>query len=509
MKFIKINGTKLADILGISETALKQKINGRAGDDTISSGDGNDKIKGKAGNDWIAGSGGNDDIDGGKGTDVAVYSGVFAQYNISFSQKGDKGTVSDSIADRDGTDSLKNVEFLKFSDGIYDVVNDTFHVFNRAPVLAAPSSIAYSDTAGDDTFDTAVATLSANDPDGNTLTFGIVGGATDLTHAGYNVSKLSGYGTLYLNSATGAYAFVPQDGAIEAIKTNANISFTLTASDGTAADSKTLTIALNGANDAAAIAGSSSGAVSEDGASTANGTLAVLDADSGDAQFQVPPSLTGAYGTFGFDAATGAWSYTLNNGAANVQALSAGATVHDTLTVVSADGTANRTIDVAVSGSNDAATIDGTAAGAVSEDGALNASGVLAVHDLDTGQGHFQTPASLSGTYGSFNFDALTGTWSYALNNGAANVQALSGGATMHDTLTVTSADGTSSRVIDVAVNGTNDAPTLAALVPTGQTFDEIAGLGLSGTMALADIDLADGHTISFQAQGTSALSRR
>src|SRR6185436_6319832 len=99
--------------------------------------------------------------------------------------------------------------------------------------------------------------------------------------------------------------------------------------------------------------------------------------------------------TFTFNATTGAWGYTLNNAASNVQALTAGATATDTLTVKSLDGTASRPIVVTITGTNDVAVISGTAVGAVTEDGAAQtASGTLTVADADGGQARFQTPAS-------------------------------------------------------------------------------------------------------------------
>src|SRR5205823_518155 len=56
-------------------------------------------------------------------------------------------------------------------------------------------------------------------------------------------------------------------------------------------------------------------------------------ADAGKANFQVPVSLAGTYGTFTFNATTGAWTYTLNDNSAATQALTAGQHVTETLTV--------------------------------------------------------------------------------------------------------------------------------------------------------------------------------
>ena len=80
------------------------------------------------------------------------------------------------------------------------------------------------------------------------------------------------------------------------------------------------------------------------------------------------------------------------------------------------------------------------------EDGTLTAAGTLTVADVDSGEAHFQTPASLTATYGVFTFDPSTGVWGYTLNNAAANVQSLIGGQTYTDVFDVVSADGTTPR---------------------------------------------------------------
>ena len=111
--------------------------------------------------------------------------------------------------------------------------------------------------------------------------------------------------------------------------------------------------------------------------------------------------------------------YTLDQSLADP--LTAGQVVHDQLTVTSFDGTASSTIDVAITGSNDTATITASASedtAAVEAGGAANAvpgdpsaSGQLTVHDVDSGENHFQTPGSLAGSYSSFSFNPTTGVW--------------------------------------------------------------------------------------------------
>ena len=106
-------------------------IKGTKGPNTLLGTDGADKLMGKDGDDFITGGKGNDDIDGSKGIDTAVYSGNFQDYSINFGghlnghgADDSKLTVSDSVAGRDGVDSLRNVEFLKFNDALVDVRNN-------------------------------------------------------------------------------------------------------------------------------------------------------------------------------------------------------------------------------------------------------------------------------------------------------------------------------------------------------------------------------------------------
>src|SRR5204862_7974210 len=99
----------------------------------------------------------------------------------------------------------------------------------------------------------------------------------------------------------------------------------------------------------------------------AGGTLQVVDADAGQSNFQVPPSLNGTYGTFAFDELTGAWTYTLDNSRTAIQGLDSGESQVDTLTVKSFDGSATYNINVTVNGADDQPTLVGPAAGSVAE----------------------------------------------------------------------------------------------------------------------------------------------
>src|SRR5205807_75574 len=129
------------------------------------------------------------------------------------------------------------------------------------------------------------------------------------------------------------------------------------------------------------------------------------------------------------------------------QALIAGQAATDTLSVASADGTATHNIVVNITGANDTASIGVVAGGdyAVTEAGGVNnttagdpnAAGQLTVSDVDAGQDHFATPASLNGTYGTFTFNTTTGAWTSALHTTRLATQALIAGQATTDTLTV------------------------------------------------------------------------
>ncbi len=304
--------------------------------------------------------------------------------------------------------------------------------------------------------------LTANDVDTGEAVFQAVAQA----------SLAGTYGNFTFDEMTGAWTYTLANNKpnVQALSGKAmeQDSLTVYSFDGT--DSQTITVNIMGANDAATINGKTSGKVTEDGSDpqlSDFGKLNVSDLDTGEAVFLAPVVLAGTYGDFTFDSATGDWSYTLANGAANVQALNDKATAHDSLVVYSLDGTALETITVDITGRNDDATITGDTSGAVVEAGGVKngtpgtpgASGDLDVNDVDTGEAVFQAvaQAKLAGIYGNFTFDEMTGGWTYALDQSKADLLAQNQQVT--DQLTVKSLDGTASQTITVNITGANDAP--------------------------------------------------
>ncbi len=87
-------------------------------------------IAGTTGNNTLVSTGGNDTLDGGAGTDTAVYSTGLANYTITKTANG--YTVKDKTG-ADGTDTLSNIEALKFAD-------KTINLTIQAKAAAAPQA---------------------------------------------------------------------------------------------------------------------------------------------------------------------------------------------------------------------------------------------------------------------------------------------------------------------------------------------------------------------------------
>ena len=93
-------------------------LEGGDGQDYLDGGAGQDTLKGGLGNDTLRGGVGNDTLDGGDGTDTAVFTGEVEEYGFSRGPNGEL-IVSDTVADRDGVDTLSNIEYASFNGTVY------------------------------------------------------------------------------------------------------------------------------------------------------------------------------------------------------------------------------------------------------------------------------------------------------------------------------------------------------------------------------------------------------
>ena len=303
------------------------------------------------------------------------------------------------------------------------------------------------------------------------------------------------YGTLTINAAGDfMYLVNSADPAVQALRDGESLSetFTYTASNMVGSEIANLTVTINGLNDVAIVSGDDTAEVTEDAGSPPFdlGVLSVFDPDAGESAF-ANGSYFGTYGTVQLTA-QGSYTYTLNNSDPAIQSLPQGATLTDTVTIQTVDGTTHD-ISVVITGTNDVAIITGQATGAATEDSdplTLSASGALSVTDIDTGEAFF-TAQTVAGSVGSLTIDAA-GNWTWSASNTQAAVQELGEGITLTETLVVTSLDGTAHNVV-ITITGTNDAAVIAG-VDTGAVTedDDPETLTTTGILTISDVDTGE-----------------
>ena len=268
--------------------------------------------------------------------------------------------------------------------------------------------------------------------------------------------------------------------------------YTVTAIDGTTSE---VTITINGADDPSEITvgegDSDMGEVTEDvdvnpetDQLTTSGTLTITDVDANDvAAFETN-------GTFNADGSTndtalgmltitddGEWTYVVNNDL--VQYLDDDETVTEVYTVTAIDGTTSE-VTIIINGADDPSEItvgEGDSdMGEVTEDVDVNpetdqltTSGTLTITDVDISDVPAFKPNGVFTPLGSTYALALgmltispEGAWSYVVDNDA--VQYLNDDDTVVERYVVSSTDGVE-HVIEITINGANDAPEATSFV--------------------------------------------
>lgn len=253
-------------------------------------------------------------------------------------------------------DEVKLLTFtVAISDGKGGIVRQpvTISVIgtNDLPVIGATTT-AKGALVEDAPVGTASGRIVATDADrGDALTFSTTALTQDAAKYGTFAIDASGRWTFLLNK-TAAEVQALGEGQTKTIAYDIGIT------DKSAGFvSQRVEITLTGKNDTALITnGNANASVAEDGATVTGGVLTVTDKDAGEAAFKpvADAALTGTYGHFTFNTQSGGWSYTLDNASAAVQALGAGETKTESLTVQSLDGTSH-VINVTVNGTADTA----------------------------------------------------------------------------------------------------------------------------------------------------------
>ncbi len=128
-------GDGLRGELGINSTTGGRYLTGSYKDDVLN---------GTQFNDTLQGNGGNDMIDGGAGTDTVIFNSNRGAYAFS--------TLADgalSVSGADGTDTLRNIEWLQFADMRVERANVTSDMTApTAPVMAVTQNSANYATTG-------------------------------------------------------------------------------------------------------------------------------------------------------------------------------------------------------------------------------------------------------------------------------------------------------------------------------------------------------------------------
>ncbi|WP_445636438.1 hypothetical protein NSTC745_01339 [Nostoc sp. DSM 114161] len=390
--------------------------------------------------------------------------------NSKFESLGVGATASDSFTYTisDGNSSTSTA-----------TVNITINGVNDAATITGTATAVVTEDATTPNL-TATGSLTVSDVDAGQSLFN-----TTVTSATGNLGSLS-------ITLAGAYTYSVANSAVQLLGAGQTKTetFTVSSVDGTA--SRNIVITINGVNDVATIAGTSTAAVTEDATTpnlTATGSLTVSDVDAGQSLFNT--TVTSATGNLGSLSISSGGTYTYSVANSAVQSLAAGQTKTETFIVSSIDGTATQDIVITINGVNDVATIAGTSTAAVTEDATtpnLTATGSLSVSDVDAGQSLFNTTVtSATGNLGSLSISS-GGTYTYSVANSA--VQSLAAGQTKTETFSVSSIDGTASRNIVITINGVNDVATIAGTATAAVTEDATTpNLTATGSLTVSDVD--------------------
>jgi|GEM_PF-3431786 len=383
------------------------------------------------------------------------------------------------------------------------------------------------------------------------LVYGVSGGSAGSGADAGKVIAAGTYGSLKVTTSGGAFEYVKNAAAIEALGQGASGQdvFTVTVADGTAAGSltntspptngpaRTYTVNVTGANDAPVGTGTYTHTITDTAAldtfANLTGTLTATDVDTADT-LTWSGSATGSYGALTVNA-NGTYSYVVNAAAVNALQSGSNATDNFTITVTDSQGaTATRTIAMTVTAASDTpvAVADTSTAreksGITNLTAGFNAVGSVLTNDSDVDQPdtlkvtaihagtNSNTVVAASGTtdiagqYGTLHINA-NGSYEYNVSEDNTAVQALNTGNSLHDIFTYTvtdSAGASATAALNITIEGANDAPVLITV--NNQTINELPGLSgssqtripvgqtvLVGTLGTQDPDDATGFTYS------------
>ncbi len=401
--------------------------------------------------------------------------------------QGSASVVGNQVQFNPGTD----FDYLDSGESANVVVNytikDQFGATSSSTVTITVNGANDAPVANDDTASTTEdAAVSGN----------VLANDTDVDVEPLTVTNpgtyVGAYGTLVL-AANGSYTYTP-NAAAQGLDTGETVNdvFSYTASDGTASDSATLTVTVNGANDAP-VANDDTASTNEDSAGVSGNVLTNdTDVDVEPLTVAAPGTYVGTYGSLTI-AANGSYTYTPGAGA---QGLDTGETAQDVFTYAATDGTASdtATLTVTVSGLNDAPVANDDT-NSTDENSPVSGNVLANDTDIDVEPLTVTNPGTYIGVYGTL---VLAANGSYTYTPGAA-AALLNNGQSANDVFNYVASDGTATdnATLTITVNGLSGAPN--AVDDTATTNEDNA---VSGNVLTNDTD-AENDPLSVTNPGT------
>ncbi|MCL1056738.1 VCBS domain-containing protein [Shewanella gelidimarina] len=350
--------------------------------------------------------------------------------------------------------------------------------------------------------------------------------STDLDHGDTAIFSTTYQHAGFSLNVDGSYKLDPTDPSFNhlAVGEHETLIIPVIATDSNSGSSapQNLIIRIDGTNDLPVVSGISSGSVTESGTSIGNfeatGKLIAVDPDTTDTSIWAVTNGTGSYGSLTIDQ-HGQWHYQLDNSNPSTNALTANQKVNETFTVTATDSSGTpvqHTVTVAITGSNDGATITAHSyGGGLGDSGhedvyeervsgnsgpsalanSLRVAGVLYAHDPDQGESLLKAETHTTKIGGVFEVEPSSGEWKYHIDNSNPAVQQLRANESIKETFTVSSADGTGHYDVEVIIHGTNDLPVVSGnstgtVIETGTSITGVAKA--VGILTATDPDTGD-----------------
>lgn len=312
-----------------------ENLTGSSHADTLVGNAGANRLDGGAGDDNLSGAAGNDTLIGGTGTDTALFAGNARDYlatNIG------AGWMIQALTGDEGTDTLQGMEWVQFAD-----------VRLRLDANNAPLP------QGDLT--------AATDEDAAPLTVDLLQGAWDFEGSALEVANLvqTGGPATAATLSGGLLTLAPTQFNWLAAGQSAVLTFAYGVTDGMDATARTLTVTMQGRNDAPVVEASLTAATDEDATPLVVNLLQeAYDLDQGDTL-----AVTGFHQTGGRDVTVGRDGSSLTLDPGQFDDLGEGESETLTFAYGITDGTAStaQTLTVVVQGRNEAPVmVEGTSA---------------------------------------------------------------------------------------------------------------------------------------------------